>query len=252
MANLKNAADNGTLITLGLVGVVAAAGAFVKRGSGNMHSVMEDLLDHLNDEGFNFEMMDDYLIVDEVGKISITAESPMDETEDPMLVEVAKRIEDRRGNLVDMKVLGEFAPNDFDGITRVVRKNMSRTRAGAVAKRGAGSMARMSRRRAYEMEAENAARASRLLGLIEKATGKRGFFHDGVGYFSVDLPSEMELVVSVKGDEAQVYVNLHDEDGEQAGRVMLGQTGSEDAEGVLAILRKAPKKYQPRGLFGRS
>lgn len=28
--------DNGTLITLGLVGVVAAAGAFVKRGSGSM------------------------------------------------------------------------------------------------------------------------------------------------------------------------------------------------------------------------
>ena len=129
MANLKNAADNGALITLGLVGVVAAAGAFVKRGSGNMHDVMESLIDHLNDEGFNFEMMDDYLIVDEVGKISITAESPMDESHDPALVEVAKRIEDRMGNLVDMKVLGEFAPHDFDGITRVVRKNARKPRA---------------------------------------------------------------------------------------------------------------------------
>ena len=33
MANVKDMADNGALITLGLVGVVAAAGAFVTRGS---------------------------------------------------------------------------------------------------------------------------------------------------------------------------------------------------------------------------
>lgn len=35
MANLKNAADNGTLLALGLVGVVAAAGAVATRGSGS-------------------------------------------------------------------------------------------------------------------------------------------------------------------------------------------------------------------------
>jgi hypothetical protein len=36
MMNVKSAADNGTLLTLGIVGVVVAAGAVAKRGAGSL------------------------------------------------------------------------------------------------------------------------------------------------------------------------------------------------------------------------
>jgi len=119
--------DNGTILTLGLVGAVAAIGAAAKRGvygsrSTATASVMEDILDHLNDAGFNFEMMDDHLLMDDSAKVSISADSPLDEAQEPTMVEVARRIEDRNGNLVSLKVLGQFSTRDLAGITRALHR----------------------------------------------------------------------------------------------------------------------------------
>ena len=148
MANLKNAADNGALITLGLVGVVAVAGAVAKRGvgsmapgsmarsraqdairamhrreassgksmAGNMRIWMSRIRDHLNNAGFSFEEMDTSLLVDDGSHLSIRRDGGM--------VEVAKRIEDRDGNLVSMKTLGEFDLNDLSGIEAAARRAM--------------------------------------------------------------------------------------------------------------------------------
>ena len=119
--------DNGTVLTIGLVGAVAAIGVAAKRGvygsrSTATASVMEDILDHLNDAGFNFEMMDDHLLMDDSAKVSISADSPLDETQGPTMVEVARRIEDRNGNLVSLKVLGQFSTRDLAGITRALHR----------------------------------------------------------------------------------------------------------------------------------
>jgi len=119
--------DNGTILTLGLVGAVAAIGVAAKRGvygsrSTATASVMEDILDHLNDAGFNFEMMDDHLLMDDSAKVSISADSPLDEAQGPTMVEVARRIEDRNGNLVSLKVLGQFSTRDLAGITRALHR----------------------------------------------------------------------------------------------------------------------------------
>ena len=123
MADFKNLTDNGSLLTLGLVGVVAAAGAFAKRGSmarsgmaGNMRSKMGRIRDHLNRMGFSFEEMDASLLVDDGSHLSIRRDGRM--------VEVAKRIEDRDGNLVSMKTLGEFDLSDLSGIEAAARRGM--------------------------------------------------------------------------------------------------------------------------------
>lgn len=130
MANLKNAADNGALITLGLVGVVAVAGAVAKRGVGSMARIKTapQLAEALNDNSFAFYPADRGLLVDDDHHFSIRVVKGM--------AEVEKRLVDRRGFLQGMRSLGDFRVDDVDGIVRALRSD--RFQHG----RGSGSMAR--------------------------------------------------------------------------------------------------------------
>ena len=151
----KNFLDNGTVLTLGLVGAVAAIGVAAKRGvygsrSTATSSVMERLMRQLNGHGSRFELEDDYLIVDDDANVSIVAvDSPLrpdaqgqyrpgvDEAVEPTMVEVAKRRLDLDGNLVSLKVLGQFSAHDAAGIVRAISSHHagsmkgSRSRAGS-------------------------------------------------------------------------------------------------------------------------
>jgi len=149
--------DNGTVLTLGLVGAVAAIGVAAKRGvygsrATATQSVMERLRSQLNGQGFSFELEDDYLIVDDGASVSIVAvDSPLrpdaqgqyrpgvDEAVEPTMVEVAKRKLDRSGNLVGMKVLGQFSAHDAAGIARVISSHHAGSMKGS---RFRGSRAR--------------------------------------------------------------------------------------------------------------
>ena len=155
----KNLLDNGTVLTLGLVGAVAAIGVAAKRGvygsrSTATSSVMERLMRQLNGHGSRFEMEDDYLIVDDDANVSIVAvDSPLrpdaqgqyrpgvDEAVEPTMVEVAKRKLDRSGNLVGMKVLGQFSAHDAAGIARALSSHRAGSMKGS---RSRGSRAMVS------------------------------------------------------------------------------------------------------------
>ena len=98
---MKNLTDNGTLLTLGLVGVVAAAGAIKNRGSmARTVRTAPQLADALNAHGFEFYPVDRGLLVDDAHEISIRVERGM--------ADIEKRKLDRRGNLVGMSSVGEF------------------------------------------------------------------------------------------------------------------------------------------------
>jgi hypothetical protein len=156
----KNLLDNGTVLTLGLVGAVAAIGVAAKRGvygsrSTATSSVMERLMRQLNGHGSRFEMEDDYLIVDDDANVSIVAvDSPLrpdaqgqyrpgvDEAVEPTMVEVAKRKLDRSGNLVGMKVLGQFSAHDATGIARALSSHRAGSMKGSRS-RGSRALAKI-------------------------------------------------------------------------------------------------------------
>jgi len=143
----KNLLDNGTVLTLGLVGAVAAIGAAAKRGvygsrATATQNVMERLRSQLNGQGFSFELEDDYLIVDDGASVSIVAvDSPLrpdaqgpyrpgvDDMVEPTMVEVAKRKLDRNGNLVSMRILGEFPVASVSEIAAAIRGGARGSRA---------------------------------------------------------------------------------------------------------------------------
>jgi len=139
----KNLLDNGTVLTLGLVGAVAAIGVAAKRGvygsrATATQNVMERLRSQLNGQGFRFEMEDDYLIVDDGASVSIVAvdsplrpdaQGPVDDTAEPTMVEVAKRKLDRNGNLVAMKILGEFPVSSVSAMVAAMRGGARGSRA---------------------------------------------------------------------------------------------------------------------------
>ena len=193
----KNFLDNGTILTLGLVGAVAAIGVAAKRGvygsrSTATSSVMERLMRQLNGHGSRFELEDDYLIVDDDANVSIVAvDSPLrpdaqgqyrpgvDEAVEPTMVEVAKRRLDLDGNLVSLKVLGQFSAHDAAGIVR------------AISSHHAGSM------KGSRSRASSSSGAALMRGMADERRKNPGFDAQVAAYneehASVKNPFEMEM-----------------------------------------------------------
>ncbi len=127
--------DNGIVLTLGLVGVVAAAGAFRTRGSSNKHEDLKMVRDRLNEAGFNFVEDEEYTkemsgdsdsedyrrFADEHHKMSIRL--VYDKGGDLVLVQ---RKYKHKGVPVYSRELGTFKPSNIRGILSVIKRNASK------------------------------------------------------------------------------------------------------------------------------
>ena len=153
--------DNGTILTLGLVGAVAAIGAAAQRGvygsrakhMGTVGGGMEfvhgqpgrppmlrmrsdmSLAARLNDHGFAFEEVERGLLVDDAHDILIRIEGGM--------ADIEKRKMDANGNLTGMKSLGEFPVHSVANMVAAMRGG-SRATSAMKGSRSRGSRAMVS------------------------------------------------------------------------------------------------------------
>jgi hypothetical protein len=237
----KNFLDNGTILTLGLVGVVAAVGAVRKRGSATTIEPKSP-----DDRPGMYEL------VDKTPSLALWKKT---------YGKTYWLITDYEGNAQLPYGHQDDYPTVFKTLTRAMKVWNTLSTGGAVevtnaqALRGLGfnqqehgreqkgSRAKRASRRGLASSMKHEAASTELRDALNAHFGK-SVFSPGYGYMSLRDQYQQpgtELVIEIRHDDAIIRVNIEDEEGNQQGSSELARFPVSDLDGIASFLRR----YRP-------
>ena len=220
----KTLLDNGTILTLGLVGVVAAIGAISGRSGSRATGERQTLMQNYR----------------AVGQRAVKAGVVSQQTFDKAMASV-HQYSDRE------------IEQSTETILRILAQRSSTTWEQELPQQQLPQQSNFAwvqelppQSSTYE---QRVSRAASLYGKLNKMLKGEPFDNHG-DYLALhdDYNDPMqELVISIHGDQAIIHNNLEDEDGDQADSIKIGQFAFDDARGIVSALQRyRPSLFKPR------